>query len=82
MIRTKNASEKPPEMPSGYRSCQEQHKAPGLWNFYKLTYVLSVVSLKGHLQNNIGLRLGFHLFFYQNKAVKKKKDFHKLFLRK
>ena len=79
MIRTKNASEKPPEMPSGYRSCQEQHKAPGLWNFYKLTYVLSVVSLKGHLQNYIGLRLGFHLFFYQKKAVKKK-DFHKLFL--
>ena len=48
-------------MPSGYRSCQE------------LTYVLSVVSLKGHLQNYIGLRFGFHLFFYQKKAVKKKR---------
>lgn len=60
-------------MPSSYRSYQEQHKALGLWNFYKLTFVLSVVSLKGLLQNNIGLRLGFHLFFYQNKAVKKKR---------
>ena len=66
-------------MPSSCRSCQEQHKAPGFWNFYKLTYVLSVVSLKGLLQNYTGLRLGFHLFFYQKKAVKKK-DFHKLFL--
>ena len=69
-------------MPSGYRSCQEQHKAPGLWNFYKLTYVLSVVSLKGLLQNYIGLRLGFHLFFYQKKAVKKKISTNFFFERK
>ena len=69
-------------MPSGYRSCQEQHKAPGFWNFYKLTYVLSVVSLKGHLQNYIGLRLGFHLFFYQKKAVKKKISTNFFFERK